>query len=308
MMMRMFILALVFIFSGTAFAEGGASHGGTAVVCRGADGKITDAQLLDLFEAQNLLQLPLLDDRISTWAELREIFYRKLSAMPTYAGMIEKTLKEFSGKVREVGPEIELELTRDVFPTISKKNCRIEQLAVYRENGEILVDTEVYYRLRPLDRIALMIHEAVYLVDRKMRRSTNSLRAREIVAYLFSKDSGSKRLNELVFEYDLQVPVSGRYQWFNGNRWSDCHIDLTVLPNGDIKVCPRDEGREMCGGLNEDLLAGSCPFIFKHSEGDKWEWLSGLERGLQRKMVIQMSDYFRKIYLNGEKLGLTQIR
>lgn len=56
--------------------------------------------------------------------------------------------------------------TEDSFEPIVPKDCRVAQVAIYYENRVILIDPTLYQELKPLDQVALIVHEFLYLMFR----------------------------------------------------------------------------------------------------------------------------------------------
>jgi hypothetical protein len=113
----------------------------------------------------------------------------------------------------------EMILTNDATPVYQlEKDCNFEQVATYGYDNEIgnwnlRVSKEIFNsdKFSNTDRAALLIHEAIYTLDRQFNGATNSQRTRRIIMDLFSARDTLKTgldLNE-VLRVDL---VNGSYQ------------------------------------------------------------------------------------------------
>lgn len=186
-----FLMALL---SSAAFgARGGGmgSGGGKAIVCRGEDGSISSAQLLDLYEAEArygwTLRGPvgdLTDEYADYVSELRRI----AGDDRPFGDEDRAAFAESFERFYHFHPANEqLEDLEDVGATIAPpKGCGIEQLAIYDDELEqIDVSSDIWNALDPLNQAATIAHEELY---RNYRRAgdTNSEQVRKLVGQLFS--------------------------------------------------------------------------------------------------------------------------
>jgi len=241
--MKSFLLGLisvVMITGGTipnsALAEGGQTHGGTAIVCRTPEGAISSAEPLDLFEARELYGIRTIavkdvaTERVRMLNDLAKVY----AGRSVYPNHLKKTLDAFHDRFRPLAPNVRLELIPDAFPKISKKGCAIEQLAAFQQNGEILLDSEIFGTLSPLGRLALELHESVYYLDRKWSKAKDSVFARKLVGLLLADQWGSA-LDRTLLAYALDVPRAGLY--LNGLYGPQyCNLLITYGPANSLIV------------------------------------------------------------------------
>ncbi|MBS1962886.1 MAG: hypothetical protein JST04_11765 [Bdellovibrionales bacterium] len=212
--------------SPNAHANGGQTHGGTAVVCRSPDGSIARAEVLDLFEARELLGVRPMQIVDADWARtaiLWALRYR-YRGRSIYADTLERTIDELRYRFKFLEPGRHVELIPDVFPKIGEvgcasrlratvgdrctfrrllafdERCEIEQLASFDDDGAILIDSEIYESLDPLNRLAIELHEGAYYLDRKYRRAKDSTFARRLVGLLLA-DHPDARLDPMIDAY-----------------------------------------------------------------------------------------------------------
>ncbi len=234
MKQSLFFALIPFLSSGAAIAtpsEGGASHGGVAVVCRNSEGKITEAALLDLFEAANLNDRRLIPISVIDYAEVRGAIRAQTKRFPTFIAHLDQTLEDLKPRYRFLGAGVQLEITRDVFPTITKRGCQIEQLANFRKEGDILVDREIYDALSPVDRLGLALHEALYSLERKWVKATDSLRARALVGEFLSEGHDASVVNSILGTYEFGIPTPGIY-YPSYEPSGACQVRLEIEENG----------------------------------------------------------------------------
>lgn len=222
-MKQAFILIALFGTPSLVFARGGdISGGGQGIVCRNDDGKVASARLLDLAEAEEyfLLRLPTPSNGLS-YLSIAENFAAKLdesmpSNFPTdnftdrVNNIITRVSYDVSGtmllnrkegnrtlhdavdrinaeKLLIPGDDYSIPPVGDSHPLVrpTHKGCNIEQIAVYTDGNETVHFVGGIWRhLDPLNKAALLIHEALYRSLRTMGETTSD-RTRKTVAYLF---------------------------------------------------------------------------------------------------------------------------
>lgn len=184
---EMLLLGLMTLtVSSYAYSGGVDGGGGKSVVCRDNQGKITSAELLDLYEGriqysytQRISQDPIdkqVEDIVDRLAAGRGSSFK--SFLMSYA--------RFVSNAKVILPDgTGLEPVDDANNVIVPKNCKIEQLANFTNQNQILVNGEIYNSLDDANKAALVVHEALYKIFR-MYGATNSVRARKSVALGFS--------------------------------------------------------------------------------------------------------------------------
>ncbi len=263
------VISLSFAPASVHAAEGGLTHGGTAVVCRYPTGGIATAEVLDLFEARELLRLqPIVvndvaTERNSLLADLDSRFVGK-SLYPAY---LRDTLNTLHPRFKLLAPHVRIELIPDVFPKISQKGCAIEQLASFQDGGDILLDSEIFGALSPLNRLALELHESVYSLDRKWASAADSVFSRKLVGLLIA-NQWSAALDQAIFAYSFNVPRAGHYSDYFGA----CTLTLDLGVDGSLRVTPKDTCRSQ---ISWDAFGKSPSAILKPTgTASEWKWIS----------------------------------
>ncbi|MBC7372184.1 MAG: hypothetical protein H7326_11495 [Bdellovibrionaceae bacterium] len=181
--MKTTVMIMFAIFVGN-FAEAGAisGGGGKAVVCRNADGIISSARTLDLYEGEVLYNLKTPPDVKLT---VPEKIQRALAIIPNNSrGTVQYYARQVWTNMRIVD-NVVLQPVDDALVVALPKGCLAEQLANYYNDTLVLINGEIWNALSSTEQAALVLHEAVYASERLLG-STNSLRSRHVVASLFS--------------------------------------------------------------------------------------------------------------------------
>ncbi|MBI2711603.1 MAG: hypothetical protein HYX41_01900 [Bdellovibrio sp.] len=228
---------LVLILSTTnANAGVGSSGGGNAVVCRGPDGKIVSAELLDLYEAKNVFGSEI---KISNSSELDQALNAAQeigkgeglnSQVDAY---LSHEVRRIQSTLRVLPPGTGIVPIDDSHNVIIPKNCTLEQLAIYQMNDQLLVDGDIWGQLNKTNRAALLVHEAMYLFLRGSGETT-SVRARMIVGRAFSGERFVPIREGIPVESTIcreEQPTPGRsLQWeFFAYRNQEGRITLQFL-------------------------------------------------------------------------------
>lgn len=163
-------------------------NGGYSVVCRDKNMKITEAHILDLFEAENIgLTIRYTKDEVEV--QLKNLI-DKLDENSGVGFEISKQLKLVKQKAKFIKKKtVGMPLTSDAFPKLKQKGCEYEQLATYYTNNDenfLLIDSEIYDAISKTDRAALWMHEVLYKMNREFNNATDSLKTRELVGHLVS--------------------------------------------------------------------------------------------------------------------------
>ncbi|MBC75308.1 MAG: hypothetical protein CME64_04765 [Halobacteriovoraceae bacterium] len=176
--------------------EGSVGNGGGAWVCQNNDQlqSIRWARLVDLYEAEKEFGLPMKVFEAFDYRQIVDLQKAKLfsvnkklyEALFPYFDDIERNLREVDG---------DLEVIDDALYRMkpSARDCsggkvKYTQLANYTHYGSILVNEHLFNssKLAEVDKAALMFHEAMYAYLRDRYGDSDSVRAREIVGYVFS--------------------------------------------------------------------------------------------------------------------------
>ncbi len=171
-------------------ASGRVGNGGFAYVCRDTSGAITEARLLDLWEAEG----------VSTWrkddsidSQLKAALDKLAAISPNAYTNVTENLESFRASAVFSGRS--LNTTDDAFPPYKPgPGCSYEQVARYEplitETGKsgLRIAAEIFNSpyFSNSDRAALFFHESAYFVDRRTNKAENSQLTRLVTAHLFS--------------------------------------------------------------------------------------------------------------------------
>lgn len=244
--MRALFFLFTFLFATSAFAEGNAvGNGGGSIVCRDNAGKITRAELLDLYEAREVhgLKVNGSDTEFNVNAARDRMYDFRLRLQEIdeeYAALLVIEFNKFFATIqsRFVSRNNILPDTPDTFYRSLPKGCVYEQLANYFDGEPLLIADEIWNELSATDQIALYVHEAVYALERKYLGAVNSSHARKIVASLFgagelTKDELWNRKKFAVGDAD-DIFMPGR---FNYKTATQAYLRLTPLsPRAKLSV------------------------------------------------------------------------
>lgn len=296
---QILLISHLSLYAVSAHAEGGASHGGVAVVCRDPAYTITEAFLLDTFEAKYLNGKSLLDSLTGSYADVRGHIQNLTSDYTPFLPILDRTMGELKSRYRFLGKDVQLEVTMDVFPIINRRGCKIEQLANFRDQEkDILIDREIYDALTPLDRVGLELHEALYYLDRKWVNSQDSRRARTLVGEFLSTGESRENVNTILQTYEFGVARSGVY-FANGvancqvsvqNDGADGNPWITALTN-----C----GQEVDGHLTP--VFGTLHFQ-NYGETGVYEWRSPSNYDGSYSHIVMTNIKREEFYLNGTRM------
>jgi hypothetical protein len=191
----------------SALAGNGVSGGGRGVVCRNAQGDITSAELLDLWEARTLEGRSIPHSSQPVDAQVDAALHRLENAVyEVYIGLdgdrpsparvfygrlhlkAEPFLKNSTNLVRLRG--IALNDTRDSDEPAVPAGCKVEQIVNYQDGAtsRILLNQDIFDQLSPTDQAALIVHEALY-AELRTYGETTSTRTRRAVGYVFAGES-----------------------------------------------------------------------------------------------------------------------
>ncbi len=209
MKLVIFVLAVLFSSNSIAmFTIGGSDvGGGKGVVCYDKNNKIKSVELLDLWEGRIIYGLhPRLKSTVNKNIDgaLQQLKYsvfepfwifpvdNSKQAEAVYGSLqaeLEILLDPRFDNVHRVRG-VNLQLTDDSYETITPRDCKIEQIAIYKdfknkEDWEIYLNQDLIDKMDATNKAALYIHEAFYHFLRP--QETNSLRIRRIVANIFSR-------------------------------------------------------------------------------------------------------------------------
>lgn len=189
------LLALSF----SAFASGEKGNGGYSVVCRDVNGAIKSAEVLDIYEGKILYKksYPGPEFEVKTLLSIAQV---KMKEHYSFSSKLEKEIELANANMVFIPEGHELQPTDDAFPVIKRKGCKFEQLAIYTEDGELLVSQEIYDQLDNVNKAALVLHEAIYSLRRKSRGDETSLATRRLTAQILATNGDQKIIDRLANE------------------------------------------------------------------------------------------------------------
>lgn len=195
------ITILLFVAPVPSFAGAISGGGGAAVVCRNADHSIASAELLDLYEGKvrfgyEIPESPGLsaDTQIATALDrLGDDRYVALKAKEFARDIIER--------IRYLPEGVSLNAPLDLgesYGAVVKEGCRMEGVGFYEADGTLKIARPVFSALSTTQKAALILHEAIYKIDRTVENAANSARSRKLTAQFFSTSlENNEILNEL---------------------------------------------------------------------------------------------------------------
>jgi hypothetical protein len=185
MKMNLLVLCVSFLFSLASYAGNERGNGGSGVVCRNYDGTIKSAELLDIYEGKALLGLKyssLQGSIEEKYKSIIEDIYGKVLSPTEY--MIFQHIKESFVMLPD---GVELEPINDSRQIIIPRGCKIEQVANFYNMRSIYIVSDIYSKFTDLDKLGLLLHEALYYLDRQ-GGVKDSRHTRRSVAHLLSND------------------------------------------------------------------------------------------------------------------------
>lgn len=166
---RSLMLLSITALSVSAFAGSGVGNGGYSVVCRDqVTKKITSAEILDIFEGRNLHYLEYTNNPVLKMEDFVNFSLNYLEGVNKhFRDAVSDEVKKLEAKIIYIPDNLVLEPTNDAFPTLGRKDCKFEQLATYTDDNKLYVSSEIYSALDELNKAALRLHEAIYIIARK---------------------------------------------------------------------------------------------------------------------------------------------
>jgi hypothetical protein len=241
-------------------AEGAAGHGGAAIVCQ------TEAQMLDLFEGENVYGLGFTAIQAASAAEIAEAVLKKLNAYPTFKTLLSEELAGVFKNARILNTDTRNIPTDDVNPIVTRAGCEIKPAAVYvKDQSIILIDRAIFSAFDVKNQAALYLHEAVYKIARDHVKASNSVTARKITAYLMSDTSDLSEISsDLANLRLLPYPDFKNYK-----------MERNRAEGMSLKISPQDETLELNLNSTDSYLKG-CVGTYRYhgSVGGLDRWIS----------------------------------
>lgn len=190
------LCALPIVAMAGEVSGGKEGHGGVSIVCRTPSDAIKSVELLDTFEGNNQYNLKIGGSALPPEDQVEQAQTR-LASRPDLLDEFQTELANVQAHIQFLKGEVGLNPTDDAFPVIKKKSCRYEQLAVYTDSGQVLVDSELYGFLSTTDQAALYVHETIFKMARS-RGETSSVTSRKLTAYMFTRPNQPNVTKELL--------------------------------------------------------------------------------------------------------------
>jgi hypothetical protein len=186
----MLVLSSFFTFASSE-REGG---GGNAVVCRDIQENIISAKLLDLYEGEVLHKLEYESLTSTVDEKLEEIITDIYGPQAKDHGKLFQ-FKSIQKAFNLLPKGVALKPIDDSGHIIIPDNCRVEQVANFYNVDNIYIVSDIYNKFAPVDKLALILHEAIFFLERESF-VRNSKYTRRVVAHLLSKNFRAERVNE----------------------------------------------------------------------------------------------------------------
>lgn len=185
--MKRLSILLLMGFASACLARTGNENGGggASVVCRNADKSIISAETLDLYEGRNIYGLNIAEPGGDIPSIIEELKMRLRNSLEQPEIHLFPLIDRVQSILKFTGQDAVLTPIDDVLPIALPANCAIEQLANYVDDDLLVVQKTIWDALSNAQRAALILHEAIYRLER-YSGAKSSRRTRRIVASIFS--------------------------------------------------------------------------------------------------------------------------
>ncbi len=238
------LITFLMIILPTLLFAGEKGNGGYSIVCRDQEGRITSAEILDLYEGRVISKNSYIDS-LRTYDDYMNEAIHNLKD-PLFIKYLIAELKLYEKNRIFIPVGNELEGTEDALPSIRKKGCSFEQVANYLSTGEILISEEIYQHFDEVNKVALALHEAIYSIRRKAVGDTHSKVTRKIVAEILSSSPDTLIIQEWVSD-TLYRPNNSTPCGLEGNLYERIQSCLyTKISSTEMVLVSRTkEGKEV---------------------------------------------------------------
>lgn len=183
----------------TVLAGVDSSGGGPSVVKFNPQGQIISAQLLDIYEAPirhglKIKTTPLAADQILKEA-VQKLKIRSFAGyyLEKYVSEIQKK-REFLQAGIVMAPGVDIS---DGLAAFIPTGSQLLYAGFYQDDGRLMISTDIYSQLDEVSRAALILHEAIYKMQRDWSYVRNSQDARLLTALLLSDKDLTTVSNEV---------------------------------------------------------------------------------------------------------------
>lgn len=179
---------LTFIFCQLAFAGGVSSGGGGAMVCRDPNsGAVISAQLLDLWEGQNIRGWKIKDSYSNVDGHLAIALDQIKRLNTVLAAGIQKEIEKIRSERILLPSGVEIQPPQDALNKYKQKGCALEGMMLYDGDlDRLTINDEIFSKLENEAQIAAAwFHEGAYKVLREFGQ-TDSKATRQLTACLFT--------------------------------------------------------------------------------------------------------------------------
>lgn len=296
---RLVLSLLLMAFAASVHAgEGAVGNGGGTWVCREQNGDVRWVKLVDLFEAQGEFGLTLAQLQGKYEDIVDQTYLRLYRANPKFAEAVLKRLDELN----YLRPSNDVIWTDDTLSVIDDSLYRLKpsvrkctggllgsdpksgepmipygQVVNFKNDGKLLVQSELFNNLTETEKAALVYHEAIYALRRDVAGDKNSVSTRRIIGLLFSTLSTEELKRELqAIVPDSVVPDSGAKPMEFVKLDGKCHSSqrLTRIEEEfEIQTAPVTQAQyvSIMGSLPDieyqAHTKGECPGTFMYIQG-----------------------------------------
>jgi hypothetical protein len=286
------VVASIFSLNAHAGRDGG---GGGACVVYGPNKVVRAATLIDLAEGETRLHLhynrsPIpsrIENPENEKALLKKGAYEILSKFrfdTVRYHDLKESIDEVVSKLDFLPENVKIATPPYDFGKINAivipDNCDPQYAAFYEDDGTISVITKIYSKFSLTDRVALVLHEAIYRLDRIIRGIHNSSSSRQLNAYLFGESISKERLDaESKFLLARKTILDSEDRISDQGTATFGHPLSVTVPSGGSGVftVKLDSEAEDKGTLIS-YVTFSCDYSWNHSISDLRHDLSSSEQ------------------------------
>ncbi|WP_413585004.1 hypothetical protein [Bdellovibrio sp. HCB274] len=183
--MKWLFFAFAFYAPHVSSAGTAVSGGGGAMVCRNVYNYISSAELLDIWEANNIRGERIVYTSESVDQQVNLAIGKLMAANPAFGTEVLNAYKIVLANQVNLPPNIALAPPKDANTAYQKPGCTLEGMMLFDDqSNKLYIDRAIFSVLSDTDKAAALMHESVYKVLRSYG-DQNSIRSRAIVGRLF---------------------------------------------------------------------------------------------------------------------------